>query len=69
MDHLLRHQHRHRHADNQGAESFDLHGVLQRDLLPVVGFCHPPGYIGLKAARTPLFEFAHHNPYPVMAIS
>jgi hypothetical protein len=38
--------------------------MLHCYLLPVVRFCHPPDYVGFKAAQAPLFEFAHHDYLP-----
>ncbi|HAH9343280.1 TPA: hypothetical protein HIQ17_002853 [Escherichia coli] len=55
--------------DNQAAEFCYRVGLLHNASMQVCGFSAPPGDIGFKAAQAPLFEFAHHNPYPVMDIS
>ncbi|HDR2714944.1 TPA: hypothetical protein RK230_004415 [Enterobacter asburiae] len=64
MDHLLRHENRHRHADNQLFEPVDFSGHLQQAGSAIFSFLSPPGHVCFKAAHAPLFEFAHHGSHP-----
>ncbi|MEE9683994.1 hypothetical protein [Lelliottia amnigena] len=66
MGHITWDNHWHRHADNQIAEPVYLVGMLHCYLLPVTRFCHPPCNISFEAARTPLFELAHHDYLPII---
>ncbi|WP_431650292.1 hypothetical protein [Enterobacter hormaechei] len=65
MDHLLRHENRHRHADNQPAEFGYFVGLLHHPGVQVRCFAFPPGHVGFKAAQAPLFKFAHHGSHPM----
>ncbi|MBF2790582.1 hypothetical protein ISN40_10205 [Enterobacter asburiae] len=65
MDHLLRHENRHRHANDQPAEPVDLSGQFQQAGAAILCLVSPPGYISFKAAHAPLFEFAHHGSHPI----
>ncbi|MCM7668183.1 hypothetical protein M8S60_00705 [Enterobacter asburiae] len=65
MNHLLRHENRHRHADNQLLEPVDFPGEFQQAGAAILCLLAPPGYVGFKAAQAPLFEFAHHGSHPI----
>ncbi|WP_320750979.1 hypothetical protein [Enterobacter roggenkampii] len=65
MDHFLRHENRHRHADNQLFEPVDLSGQFQQTGAAILCLLAPPDHVGFKAAQAPLFEFAHHGSHPI----
>ncbi|MCK6671535.1 hypothetical protein L8S96_06415 [Enterobacter roggenkampii] len=65
MDHLLWHENRHRHADNQLFEPVDFSGQFQQTGAAILCLLSPPGHVCFKAAHAPLFEFAHHGSHPI----
>jgi len=69
VDHLLRNHHRHWYPNHLTSEFGYLISLLHDAGMKVGSLGHPPGDIGFKAAHAPLFEFAHHKPYPVKDMS
>ncbi|WP_196089466.1 hypothetical protein [Enterobacter roggenkampii] len=65
MDQLLRHENRHRHADNQLFEPVDFPRQLKQTGAAILCLLAPPGHVGFKAAQAPLFEFAYHGSHPI----
>ncbi|MCM8082461.1 hypothetical protein M8U31_05780 [Enterobacter hormaechei] len=65
MDHLLRHENRHRHADNQLLEPVEFPGQFQQAGTAILCLIPPPGHVRFKAAHAPQFELAHHDSHPI----
>ncbi|MEG6130907.1 hypothetical protein [Enterobacter kobei] len=55
MDHLLRHENQHRHADYQLLEPVDFPCQFQQAGAAILCFLSPPVHIRFKAAHAPLF--------------